>query len=263
MITSPSNPRIKNVIKLRDRRPRKQQGRFLIDGRRLVERALAAGVVIYELYLPATDSLTDDTERILEAARTARVEILDVSQPVFAKIAYGDHDEGMVAVAETPSYNLDELSLPNDALVIVVEGLEKPGNLGAILRTADAAGCDALLVADAVTEITNPNVVRASTGALFTVPIAQADSGEVLAWLRGRGFNVLAAKVDGGIGYASASYRGAVAIVLGSEAEGLSPIWQGDPIQAVRLPMHGAVDSLNVSVTAAVLLYEAQRQRRC
>ena len=263
MITSPSNPRIKNVIRLRDRRPRKQQGRFLIDGERLVQRALAAGLTIHELYAPAADSLTDAAAEVWETARTAGAEIIEVSPDLFAKLAYGDQQAGMVAVAETPSYTLDKLSLPADALVIVVEGLEKPGNLGAILRTADAAGCDALLVADAVTEITNPNVVRASTGALFTVPIAQADSGAVLTWLSDRGFTILASRVDGAIDYAAASYRGAVAIVLGSEAAGLSPVWQGGQIQAVRLPMHGAVDSLNVSVTAAILLYEAQRQRRC
>ena len=263
MITSPHNPRLKNVIKLRDRRPRKQQGLFLIDGVRQIEQALAAAIVIREIYLPESALESKANAIVLAAARGAHVEIVPVAEKPFAKLAYGDRSAGLVAVAETPSYSLPDFVLPDDALILVVEGIEKPGNLGGMLRTADAAGVSGVLVADTVTEVTNPNVVRASMGALFTVPMAQADSAAIVHWLTARKFQVLAARVDGAINYTDAEYQGRVAIVLGSEAGGLSDIWRAESIAPIALPMRGSVDSLNVSVTAAVLLYEAQRQRGC
>ena len=140
--------------------------------------------------------------------------------------------------------------------------MEKPGNLGAVLRSADAAGVSAVIVADGRTDLYNPNAIRASLGTIFTLPVCEAASGEVLAWLRQRKYNIFAARVDGSVAYTAVDYRGPTAIVLGSEAAGLSSIWTGDDIQAVRLPMLGVADSLNVSVTAAVLFYEALRQRK-
>jgi TrmH family RNA methyltransferase len=148
--------------------------------------------------------------------------------------------------------------------VAVLEGVEKPGNAGAVLRSADAAGVSAVIVADARTDLFNPNAIRASLGAIFSLPVCEATSADALAWLRQRRFAVFAARVDGAVPYTQADYRGPAAIVLGSEAAGLSPVWTGDDIQAVRLPMLGVVDSLNVSAAAAVLFYEARRQRtRC
>jgi TrmH family RNA methyltransferase len=146
-------------------------------------------------------------------------------------------------------------------LVAVLEGVEKPGNLGAVLRSADAAGVSAVIVADGRTDLYNPNAIRASLGTIFTMPLCEAAGGDVLAWLRERRFSILAARVNGAVPYTAVDYRGPTAIVLGSEAAGLSSIWTGDDIQAVRLPMLGAADSLNVSTAAAVLFYEALRQR--
>ena len=262
-ITSPQNSRLKQVVRLRDRRPRKQLGLFLIDGARQLARALAAGVVVREVYLPEGNDLESNDLAVIEQARAVGAEVLEVARAVFPKIAYGDRDLGLVAVAQTPSFELTQLQLPADALILVVEQIEKPGNLGAMLRTADAAGCHALIVADAVTDLTNPNVIRASMGAVFTVPVAQAESSIIYQWLLSHEFRILAARVDAAAEYSDANYRGRVALALGSEAEGLSDVWQGNAIQAIRLPMRGTVDSLNVSVTAAVLLYEAQRQRHC
>jgi TrmH family RNA methyltransferase len=180
---------------------------------------------------------------------------------VFAKVAYGDRAEGVVAVAAVPQASLAELTVPDPALVAVVVGLEKPGNVGAILRSADAAGVNAVIVADGGTDLYNPNAIRASLGTLFTVPLASADSDETLAWLAANQFRAFAARVDGAIEYTQADFRGRTAIVLGSESAGLPAAWQGKNVQAIRLPMCGAADSLNVSATAAVLFYEALRQR--
>jgi TrmH family RNA methyltransferase len=187
----------------------------------------------------------------------------------------------VLGVAEMPRPTLESLTLgwdgtsfkgwggsstatpttPQNPLVAVLEGIEKPGNVGAVLRSADAAGLSAVIVAAPRTDLYNPNAIRASLGTIFTMRVCEAASSEALAWLRQRKFTILAARVDGSVSYTEADYRGPTAIVLGSEAEGLSPMWTGDDIAAVRLPMLGAADSLNISATAAVLFYEAMRQR--
>jgi TrmH family RNA methyltransferase len=164
-------------------------------------------------------------------------------------------------VAPTPRPTLAEWSLPADAIVAVVEGAEKPGNIGAILRTADAVGVAGLIVADGGTDLYNPNAIRASLGAIFTVPVCQASADETLAWLRNNRFRILAARVDADLEYTQAGFRGRTAIVLGSEARGLGSRWQGADVTSVKLPLLGRVDSLNLSATAAVLFYEALRQR--
>jgi TrmH family RNA methyltransferase len=157
---------------------------------------------------------------------------------------------------------LEDLVLPPEPLIAVVEGVEKPGNLGAILRTADGAGLHAVIVAESATDLFNPNIIRASVGTVFAVPVSVASSGEVLTWLQARQIAVVAARVDGSVDYTDADYRGAVAIALGSEARGLSGAWAELARASVRVPMLGVADSLNVSATAAVLFYEALRQRR-
>jgi TrmH family RNA methyltransferase len=180
---------------------------------------------------------------------------------VYAKLAFGERVEGIVAVAHMPTRTLDTIKLPAAPLVAVIEAIEKPGNLGAILRTADAAGASAVLVADAGTDLFNPNAIRASQGVIFHLPLAAATTGEILAWLRAHQLHIFAARVDGAIDYRAADYGPPSAIVLGSEDRGLSDAWRAADITAIRLPMLGAGDSLNVSVTAGVLLYEALRQR--
>jgi TrmH family RNA methyltransferase len=197
----------------------------------------------------------------VEELRQRGARILTTAPNVFAKIAFGERNEGLVAVAKTPQRTLAALEMPDNPLVAVLENLEKPGNVGAVLRTADAAGVSAVIVADGGTDLYNPNAIRASLGAIFTVPVCAASSTETLAWLKQRGLAIFAARVDGAVDYAAASYRGPTAIVLGSEAHGLSRTWRGSGVSGIKLPMRGVVDSLNVSATAAVLFYEAMRQR--
>ena len=260
IVTSLQNQRVKEAVKLRDRRGRDKQRRIIIDGVREISRAMDADIACVEAF--ACEALLGDQATDLVARLDSRgVEVIRVTEQVFAKVAFGDRHEGVVVVANTPMVSLQQLALPASPSVAVLEGIEKPGNVGAILRTADAAGISAVLLADPRTDLFNPNVIRASQGAVFGLPVAAAKTDEVLAWLRGRGFRILATRVDAQGDYADASYEPPCAIVLGSEAEGLTDAWRGDDVNGIRLPMRGEVDSLNVSVTAGVLFYEALRQR--
>jgi TrmH family RNA methyltransferase len=187
--------------------------------------------------------------------------MLEVSEQVFARLAFGQRAEGIVAVAAEPPRHLEDLKLPKNPLVVVLEGVEKPGNIGAVLRSADAAGVSALVLAAPRTDLFNPNAIRASLGTIFSLPVAAAPADDVLAWLRQQRLQIVAARVEGSAVYTEIDYRPPTALVLGSEALGLSSLWAGDEVRAVRLPMLGAADSLNVSAAAAVLFYEALRQR--
>jgi RNA methyltransferase, TrmH family len=266
LINSPYNPRIKDTVRLRDRRHRDKQGRTLIDGVRELQRALGAGVQLIMAFVCESLCRGAETQSLLATLASSGCEVLHVSESVFEKLAFGQRAEGVVAVAETPRPTLQSLiaaTTTNAApLVAVLEGVEKPGNVGAVLRSADAAGVSAVIVANPRTDLYNPNAIRASLGTIFTIPVCEATSGEALAWLRENGYAILAARVDGAVPYTAADFRGPTAIVLGSEAAGLSSVWAGDDVQAVRLPMLGVADSLNVSATAAVLFYEALRQRQ-
>lgn len=262
-ITSTQNPRIKAVAALRDARDRARQGRFLIDGAREISRAIEGQFLIDAYFVSPDDVRTDEAHRALDLLSEIDAERFDVSSAVLAKIAYGARNEGLVAVARTPTGSLEELVVPPGGVVAVLVGLEKPGNVGAIVRSADAAGVAAVVVADGVSDLFNPNAIRASLGTIFTLPCRAATSGETLAWLRKqRVTTIVAARPDAPGDYTEVDCSGTTAIVLGSEAEGLSAVWQGEDIVAVRLPMLGSADSLNVSATAAVLFYEALRQRR-
>ena len=259
-ITSLHNPRVRDAVKLRSGRGRTRQGRILIDGWREVQRALQADVEVSEVFAcPGPDD--EPGEQTLAAWEAAGVPVLRVSASVFARLAYGDREQGVVAVARAPQPALSGLALPRDALVIVLEGVEKPGNVGAIVRTADAVGASAVIVAGGATDLYNPNAIRASLGTVFAVPVCAAGSVETAAWLRQRRFQIVAARVDAALRYTRVSYRLPTAIALGSEADGLSDVWRGPDVTAVSLPMKGVADSLNVATTAAVLLYEALRQR--
>lgn len=187
--------------------------------------------------------------------------MLDVSPDVHAKLAFGDRSDGIVVVGESPRRRLEDLQLSALPLVAVLEGIEKPGNLGAILRSADAAGVDAIIVADGRTDLFNPNTIRASLGTVFRPNTCEATSAETVAWLGERGLRFIAARPDAEKCYTEIDLRGGVAIVLGSEAAGLSDAWRGANVTEARLPMRGMADSLNVSTSAAVLFYEALRQR--
>jgi TrmH family RNA methyltransferase len=260
-LTSTANPRVKAVAGLRDRRDRDRTGRTIVDGAREVRRALESGARIDEAFVCVPMLQGADARTALDRLTAAGVRITTTSATVFEKLAFGDRAEGIVAVVRVPSLGLEDLDLPADPLVVVLEGVEKPGNLGAVLRSADGAGADALIVADTRTDPFNPNVIRASAGTVFAVPLAVASADTVIPWLREHGIRIVATRVDAPAAYADTDLRGPLAIALGSETEGLTEQWAGAGIEAVSLPMLGIADSLNVSVTAAVLLYEARRQR--
>jgi TrmH family RNA methyltransferase len=259
LITSLQNPRVKQAARLRDNRHRAQQRQFLIDGARELERALAAGVELAEVF--SCEALCGEAAAVVLSRVPTNVPRYELAEHVFAKLAFGERAEGVVAVAAAPERGLASLELPECPLVGVLVGVEKPGNVGAVFRSADAAGLDALLLADAGTDLWNPNCIRASLGTVFKLPAAVASSQEVLAWLLQHGLQVVAARVDASVPYTAVDYRQPTAIVLGSEAHGLSAEWHAEPVIGARLPMRGIADSLNVSATAAVLFYEALRQR--
>lgn len=234
---------------------------MLIDGHRELSRALDAGVSILEVFFTPPSAGAGDAAAVLRRAALAGARCAEVSPAVFARIAYGDRDAGLIATAARPRRTLAELDAGECSLVAVMERVEKPGNLGAVLRTAAAAGVDAVIAADAVADVYGPNVIRASLGTVFSVALAEAETDEALRWLEAGGFRIVAATPKAEQVYSEVDYRRRTAIVLGSEAWGLSPSWGGDSILRVCVPMKGEVDSLNVSATAAVLFYEALRQR--
>ncbi|MEE8386020.1 MAG: TrmH family RNA methyltransferase [Dehalococcoidia bacterium] len=259
IITSLQNPRVKEVVRMRRGRGRSE--RILIDGRREIRRALEGGVHIGEVFYCGPLLGGDDEIQILRPARQRGAELTEVSESVLAKISYGDRVEGMLAVAARPQRSLSDLHLSSCPLVATVEGLEKPGNLGAILRSADAAGVEAVLVVDAVTDAYGPNVIRSSLGTIFWVPVVEVSAGEALEWLLGRRMLIVAADPSAGSLYTGVDFSGPVAVVLGNEAGGLSGAWAREEVIRARIPMIGRADSLNVSITAALFFYEALRQR--
>jgi TrmH family RNA methyltransferase len=259
-ISSTRNPRVRAAVALRDRRARDVAGESLVDGVRELERALDGGARILACFVDEA-RLSAAGASVVMRAKAAGAEVIAVSGPVADHLAYGDRAEGVVATVAIPDLSLAALALPADPLVIVLEGVEKPGNLGAVLRSADGAGADAVIAADPRTDLFNPNAVRASLGTIFAVPLAAAGSDEVRDRLLAAGIRLVAARVDAEVPYTEVDLTGAVAIVLGSEADGLGSAWAHPAVIAIRLPMLGVADSLNVSTAAAVLLYEARRQR--
>ena len=261
LITSPHNPHVRAAARLRDRRQRERQGRTLIDGARELLRAVQACVPLVEVFVCRPLCTGEDAQRVLALLPGRGVKVIELAEPVFAKVAFGDRADGLLAVAPVPRRTLADLQLSPQPLVAVLDGVEKPGNVGAVLRSADGAGLDAVLLADARTDLYNPNAIRASLGTIFTLPVAAASGVEVRDWLKQQQLQIVAARVDGAVPYTQLDFRRPTAIVLGSEAAGLGSRWSGAAVQAVCLPMLGAADSLNVSAAAAVLFYEARRQR--
>ena len=265
ILTSTANPRFRAAASLRERRERARNGRLLVDGVREVARALDAGVTLVEVFVAPGADLDPALGALVTRAAGIGVPIVPVTDELLARLSYGERASGIVAVAIAPATSLEALRLPAEAPILgILEDVEKPGNLGAVCRSADGAGLDALIAAGTATAAAdpwNPNAVRASLGTVFTLPLAVASTGNVLAWLRDRGVRVVAARVDGSVPYTEADLRGPVALVLGSEATGLTEAWSGADVTAVRLPMRGRADSLNVAAAAAILFYEARRQR--
>jgi TrmH family RNA methyltransferase len=261
-ITSRHNQRVKDAARLRIGRERQQTGRFIIDGAREIARAISAGIHCVEAYLSDDLHTSLVSSDILDAIRSSGAETFVVTPEVFSKITFGDRNDGVLVVAEAARRVLVDLRLPPHPILAVLEGLEKPGNVGAILRSADAAGVDAVIVADGRTDLYNPNTIRASVGTVFRDNVCEASNAATIAWLSRIGLPIVAARPDADKLYSQVDFNCGAAIVLGSEAAGLSDAWNGANVTAVRLPMLGIADSLNVSTTASVLFYEALRQRR-
>lgn len=269
-ITSLQNARVKNIVKLNNRRHRDAAGLTVVEGVREVEHALQNGIVPLEVYI--CPPLLDDAAAagvlvtLQNLAETGTTQLFEVTPPVFAKMAYREDSGGVLLVIPYFQRALEDLPLPAHPFLVVIEGGEKPGNLGAILRTADAAGVDGVILSPnedlGGTDIHNPNVIRASLGAVFTVPTAVAPTAQVIEWLRQHGIRALATTPVATTPYTAVDMNGPVALIMGSEAHGLSPAWLAAADEHLVIPMFGRVDSLNLSVATALLLYEAVRQRR-
>ena len=260
-ITSLQNPRIKQLVKLRDRRDRDDAGLFLVEGYREVRRALEKNIRLTELYFCPEWFLGENETALIDQAKQAGAQLFELSKEAFAKCAYRDRPDGLLAVAPQWKHALSDLKLGLHPFLLVVESIEKPGNLGTILRSADAAGVDGVIVCDAVTDVFNPNVVRSSTGVLFSVPVVVADSAAVHAWLKDKGIRIVATTPDTPNLYTKVDLRGPLAIVMGSEQYGLSDFWLKESNLLVRIPMAGQADSLNVAMATIITLFEAVRQR--
>lgn len=261
-ITSLQNPRVKALVKLRERRERDRAGQFLVEGYRAVRRALANAWPLTTLFICPRYFLGDNDQALVQQAADSGAEIVELAPEVFAKCSYRDRPDGLLALAPQRSLDLATCEPGAAPLLVVAEAIEKPGNLGTMLRSADAAAVDAMIVCDPTTDVYNPNVVRASIGTLFTVPLHRAASAEFLAWARARGIRLVAATPHTDTLHTQADLTGPIAILMGTEQYGLSPTFMAAADVQVRLPMLGQADSLNVATATTLLLYEAQRQRR-
>ncbi len=254
-ITSPANPKVKLVVQLQKQASeRRLHQLFVTEGKRETNRAITHG------YKPRMLFVCPDIAGHFTYDNIP--EVFEVNKQVYEKMAYRPGTEGVIGVFDTFYRSLDSLHLPDNPLIIVLEGLEKPGNIGAILRTADGCGAHALVVCNPNMDMFNPNVLRSGLGCFFSVPWATCTSEACIRWLQEKAVRIFCARVEGSTSYTEADFRGPAALVLGAEDVGLSAVWQGKNIQAVHIPMHGSADSLNVSVSAAVILYEALRQRK-
>ena len=253
-ITSLQNPRVKQIVKLRDdKKERQREDSMLVEGYDEISLALAAG------YSPRT--LLSAPELIRREIKDVITEMLTVSPAVFEKMSYRENPDGWLGIFPVPRISLDDLRLSESPLIIVAESVEKPGNLGAILRTADAAGVDAVLVCDPRVDAYSPNVVRASRGTIFTVPVVETKSAQALVYLQQRAIRILAATPSAEAEYTRQDLRAPLAVAVGTEDEGLSGFWMGQADLKVKIPMLGKVNSLNVSIATALIIYEARRQR--
>ena len=261
IITSAQNPKVKRLLALqKDSSLRRESGLFVVEGRRELEHCLAAGFEVDSVFVcPSLHGLWRAKSLPGNGADTR---IFEVSPEVYEKVAYRGGTEGVIAEVRARQRRLEDLNLPENPLIVVLEAVEKPGNLGAVLRSADAAGADAVLVCDPLTDLYNPNLIRASIGAIFTVPCVACSSEEAISWLQARGIQILTAQLQDSSLYYDCDLKLGTALVMGTESTGLSQQWRAAATAHIRIPMLGALDSLNVSVSAAILLFEAVRQRK-
>ena len=262
LLTSLQNPRVKAVVGLRQRSDRDERGEMIIEGYRELKRALENRHLPKALFFSPQLFMGTNEPALIQQCAEAGAELFECTVPVFTKMSYRDRPEGLLAVAPQVRHTLEALALPENPLLVVAEAIEKPGNLGTILRSADAAGVHAVIICDRCTDINNPNVVRASTGTLFSLPVVEAGTDDVLAWLRRHHIQILAATPHADSDYYSVDLRKGTALVVGTEQYGLSERWMDEADLKVRIPMLGQADSLNVASATTILLYEAVRQRQ-
>jgi len=255
LITSAKNPKFKNLLLLQEKsKARREQGLFVVEGRRELQHCLEAGYNVRTIFVcPEIAGICH--------FELAEKSVVELPQELYKKAAYREGTEGIIAEVECKSLSLEDLDLPENPLVVVLEAVEKPGNLGAILRSADAARADAVIVCDPLTDLYNPNLIRASIGAIFTVPTVAASSADAIAFLKERGIQILTAQLQDSSLYYDVDMTRGTAIVMGTESTGLTGVWRAAADAHIRIPMLGRLDSLNVSVSAAILLFEAVRQR--
>lgn len=263
LITSTQNPRVKTACDLRERKERDKSSLFLIEGYRELLRAVDAGWKIQELFICPELFLGSNEQQLIERIGVQKAKIYSCNSKVFHKLSYRDRPDGLLAIAEQRKIDLSFLNnLKANPFFVIAEAIEKPGNLGTILRSCDAVGVDALIVSDRCTDIYNPNVVRASVGTLFTVPVIEAQGETILKWLKEHHISIIAATPSGTQNYTETNLKGPIAIAFGTEQLGLSEKWLNQSDIQVRIPMCGVADSLNVATATTVLLYEVLRQRR-
>ncbi|MBQ7273272.1 MAG: RNA methyltransferase [Bacteroidales bacterium] len=270
-ITSAQNPKIKNLLLLQEKsKARREQGLFVVEGRRELEHCLEAGYNVRTLFVcpeiageeTLPSALLRNPVRANATGSVSSPAVIEIPEALYRKVAYRGSTEGIIAEVEYKERKLSDLRLPENPLIMVLEAVEKPGNLGAVLRSADAAGADAVLICDPLTDLYNPNLIRASIGAVFTVPTVACSSEEAISFLQDRGIQILTAQLQDSSLYYNIDMRRGTALVMGTESTGLTDQWRKAASAHIRIPMLGHLDSLNVSVSAAILLFEAVRQRQ-
>lgn len=262
LITSRQNPHVKQIIRLKKRTERDETGLFLIEGYREILRATEGDITLNTLYITPEYFLGSNEETLINTIKAQGAEIITCTKEVFSKFSYRDRPDGLMAVAKKPQQSLEKLLQKDNPLLIVAEGIEKPGNLGTILRSLDAAGGDGLLLADKGTDLYNPNVVRASIGTLFSMPSVEISSIEALQRLKENNIKIVAATPSAETLYTEADLTGPIAIAMGCEQLGLSQLFMDEADVKIKIPMLGAADSLNVAMATTLMLFEAVRQRQ-
>lgn len=258
-ITSPQNPRLKQLLKLHSSRGRKQQNRIVIFGWRELKRAIECGVDIEEVFV-CPELCGELVDKVVAANTPHAFAMFSLPREVFSKVQYGDRSDGVIGIAKRPNPGFD-VEVNDDSFFLVLQGLEKPGNLGAVLRTADGAGVSGVIVVDAVTDVFHPNSIRASMGTVFSTPVTIYNSSQAIDWLQKSDVKVFVTLPASDSNFFEADLSGRIAIVLGSESDGLTKEWRRPEFASVQLPMLGIADSLNVSVATGIVAYEACRQR--
>ena len=278
-ITSAQNPKLRNLLLLQEKsKARREQGLFVVEGVRELAHCLEAGYTLRTLFVcpeivgsaenyflcsSSKNQFSAEQQELAVISSAAENSlVVEIPEQLYRKVAYRESTEGILAEVEYKALGLNDLQLPENPLIMVLESVEKPGNLGAVLRSADAAKADAVFICDPLTDLYNPNLIRASIGAVFTVPTVAVSSEEAIAFLQAQGIQILTAQLQDSSLYYDVDMKCGTALVMGTESTGLTPLWRQAATAHIRIPMLGRLDSLNVSVSAAILLFEAVRQRQ-